>query len=77
MAKRKARSYSESFRREAARLAEQPDRTAADVARELGIHVGQVYNWRTQFSKPSKGLFTVADGILRERRQVKYALIES
>ena len=73
----KKRIYSEAYRREAVRLASLPDRTAADVARELGIHVGQIYNWRTQFSKPSKGHFTVADGILRKRRQVKYALIES
>jgi len=62
MAKRKTKSYPESFRREAVRLADQPDRTAADVARELGIHVGQIYNWRTQFNKLSKGQFTVADG---------------
>ena len=62
MARRKAKSYPESFRREAVKLADQPDRTAADVARELGIHVGQIYNWRAQFNKLSKGQFTVADG---------------
>lgn len=62
MARKKTKSYPESFRREAVRLADQPGRTAADVARELGIHVGQIYNWRTQFNKLSKGQFTVADG---------------
>ena len=62
MARKKTKSYSEAYRREAVRLAELPDRTAADVARELGIHVGQIYNWRTQFNKLSKGQFTVADG---------------
>ena len=62
MARRKAKSYSESFRREAVRLADQPDRTATAVAKELGIHVGQIYYWRTQFNKLSKGQFTVADG---------------
>jgi transposase len=62
MARNKTKSYSESFRREAVRMADKPDRTAADVARELGIHVGQIYNWRTQFNKLSKGQFTVADG---------------
>jgi transposase len=62
MATKKTKAYSEAFRREAVRLADQPDRTAADVARELGIHVGQIYNWRTQFNKLSKGQFTVADG---------------
>ena len=62
MARKKTKAYSESFRKEAVRLADQPDRTAADVARELGIHPGQIYNWRTQFNKLSKGQFTVADG---------------
>ena len=56
------KKITESFRREAVRLADQPDRTATDVAAELGIHVGQIYNWRTQFNKLSKKQFTVADG---------------
>jgi transposase len=62
MARKKTKAYPESFRKEAVRLADLPDRTAADVARELDIHVGQIYNWRTQFNKLSKGQFTVADG---------------
>ena len=62
MATKKTKSYPESFRREAVRLADQSDRTAADVARELGIHPGQIYNWRTQFNKLSKNQFTVVDG---------------
>jgi len=60
--KRQTKSYTEAFRREAVRLADQPGRTATDVAQELGIHVGQIYNWRTQFNKLSKRQFTVADG---------------
>ncbi len=62
MARKKTKSYPESFRKEAVKLADLPDRSAADVARELGIHVGQIYNWRTQFNKLSKAQFTVADG---------------
>lgn len=62
MARKKTKAYPESFREEAVKLADLPDRTAADVAKELGIHVGQIYNWRTQFNKLSKGQFTVADG---------------
>jgi transposase len=56
------KSYNEAFRREAVRLSEQPGRNATEVARELGIHSGQIYNWRTQFNKLSKRQFTVADG---------------
>ena len=62
MARKKTKAYPESFRKEAVKLADLPDRSAADVAKELGIHVGQIYNWRTQFNKLSKGQFTVADG---------------
>ncbi len=63
MAKRKAKSYPESFRKEAVRLADLPDRTATDVAKELGLHAGQIYNWRTQFSKLSKGQFKIHEGV--------------
>ena len=56
------KSYNEAFRREAVRLSEQPGRNATEVAREIGIHPGQIYNWRTQFNKLSKRQFTVADG---------------
>jgi len=56
------KSYNEAFRREAVRLSEQAGRNATEVARELGIHPGQIYNWRTQFNKLSKRQFTVADG---------------
>jgi len=59
---KRKKKYSEAFRREAVRLADQPDRKATDVAKELGIHPGQIYNWRTQFNKLSKGQFTVVDG---------------
>ena len=62
MAERKVKSYPESFRREAVRLADKSGRPATVVAKELGIHPGQIYNWRTQFNKLSKGQFTVADG---------------
>ena len=63
MARRKTKSYPESFRKEAVRLANLPDRTAVDVASELGIHVGQIYNWRTQFSKLSKKQFKIYEGV--------------
>ena len=56
------KSYNETFRREAVRLSEERGRNATEVARELGIHPGQIYNWRTQFNKLSKRQFTVAEG---------------
>ena len=44
MARKKTNAYSEAFRKEAVRLAGLPDRTATDVAKELGIHPGPIYN---------------------------------
>ena len=62
MSKKKKQTHTEAFRREAVRLADQPDRTATEVAKELGIHPGQIYNWRAQFNNISKGQFSIADG---------------
>ena len=63
MARKKVKSYSEEFRKNAVALADQPDKTAREVAESLGIHVNQIYNWRTQFKKLSKGQFKVIDGV--------------
>jgi transposase len=63
MARKKTNSYSEEFRRQAVSLADQPGKTAREVADELGIHVGQIYNWRTQFNKLSKNQFKTLNGV--------------
>ena len=63
MAKRRVKKYSEEFRRNAVSLADQPGKTAVEVAKSLGIHVGQIYNWRTQFEKLSKRQFTTLEGV--------------
>ncbi len=63
MARNKTKSYPEEFRRQAVSLADQPGKTAREVADELGIHVGQIYNWRTQFNKLSKKQFQTLNGV--------------
>lgn len=63
MAKKKVHRYTEEFRRQAVSLADQPGKTAREVADSLGIHVNQIYNWRTQFSKLSKKQFQIHDGV--------------
>jgi len=63
MSKKKTQSYSEEFRKNAVALADQPDKTARQVAQSLGIHVNQIYNWRTQFKKLSKGQFKTLEGV--------------
>ncbi len=44
----KACAVSKAFKLEAVRLLEKSDKTAADLARELGIRRNQLYKWRDQ-----------------------------
>lgn len=62
MARHKTNSYTEEFRRNAVALADQPGRTASDVAQELGIMPNQIYNWRNQFKRLSEKQFNTVDG---------------
>ena len=55
--------YTEDFRREAVRRSEDPSTSAADVARELGIHPGQIYNWRRQYNRLSDKQFNTVNGV--------------
>ena len=43
------RKYTREFKLEAVRLSEDPDRTAAEVARALGISPRILYRWRQVF----------------------------
>ena len=63
MARNKTKAYSESFRKEAVRLSNLPDKTATIVAEKLGINVGQIYNWRNQFKRLSEKQFNTLDGV--------------
>jgi len=80
MGKKKVNRYTEEFRRQAVSLADQPGKTAREVADSLGIHVGQIYNWRTQFSKISKKQFQILEGVdynkdeLNEIKRLKHEI---
>ena len=52
--KKQSAPYTEAFRREAVRRSEEEGTTAVEVAKELGIHVNQIYNWRWQFNRLEK-----------------------
>ncbi|MBO6506870.1 MAG: transposase [Kordiimonadaceae bacterium] len=54
MSDKKQKTYTDQFRREAVRRADQPGITARQVADDLGIHVNLIYNWRSQFKKIEK-----------------------
>lgn len=46
--KKQYKQYSREFKAEAVRLSEIGDKTASDVARELGIRVNQIWKWKQQ-----------------------------
>lgn len=54
MSEKKQANYTDKFRREAVRRADEPDTTAKQVAKDLGIHVNLIYNWRSQFKRIEK-----------------------
>jgi len=47
----KRKYYSKEFKLEALRLFERGDKTAADLARELGIRRNQLYKWRRELER--------------------------
>lgn len=48
MTRKPYKQYSREFKVEAIRLAEMGDKTASQVARELGIRVNQLWKWKQQ-----------------------------
>lgn len=62
-------SITEDFRREAVRRSEDPDTSAVEVARELGIHPGQIYNWRRQYKRLSDKQFNSMQGVDYSRQE--------
>lgn len=61
--KNKYNHYTEDFRREAVRRSEDPNTSAAEVAKDLGIHPGQIYNWRRQYKRLSEKQFNSMNGV--------------
>jgi len=61
--KKQAAPYTESFRKEAVRRSEEEGVTAIQVAKELGIHVNQIYNWRNQYKRLSDKQFNSVGGV--------------
>lgn len=61
--KNKYNHYTEDFRREAVRRSDLPGASAVEVARELGIHPGQIYNWCRQYKRLSDKQFNTVNGV--------------
>lgn len=75
MKRRPYKQYSREFKVEAIRLAKAGDKTATQVARELGIRVNQIGKWKQQLerealtSAPAKRGRPVDDDVARLQRE--------
>ena len=81
MTRKPYKQYSREFKLEAVRLAEAGDKTASQVARELGIRVNQLWKWTKQLEaeKAAGGppkLGRPADGELERLRRENVRLKE-
>ena len=63
MARHRNPAYIEEFRKEAVRLAGLPEQKTSDVAKQLGVSVQQIYNWKRQFSRLSDKQFNSLEGV--------------
>ena len=59
MSKRKYQSYSKEFKLEAIRLAEDHDKSVAQVSRGIGLRVNQIYKWKQQLEAKQGSAFPV------------------
>ncbi len=69
------RKYDPEFKREAVRLAEESEKSAAQVARDLGIHRNLLYKWRKELLKggleafPGQGNLKASDEDMRRLKR--------
>lgn len=72
--KSKYNHYTEDFRREAVRRSDDPNTSAAEVVKQLGIHPGQIYNWRRQYKRLSDKQFNSVQGVdysMKESEEIR------
>lgn len=72
--KKKRRQYPEEFKRQAVGLLEaRGEQTAAEIATDLGVSAGQLYQWRKALGAVQErppGMDSAADENLRLRREL-------
>jgi len=74
MERKEYKRYSREFKLEAVRLAAMGERPKAQIARELGIRVNQLRNWRLEFEQEErtgapKQAPSICDDLGRLRRE--------
>ena len=75
--KGKKKQFDQSFKMSAVKMVTEGGNKAAEVARSLGIHPNQLYNWKRKFSEqgdkafPGKGNLTELAALRRKLRDVE------
>ena len=73
----KKRRFDREFKIQAVQMVTEGGQTAAEVARSLGIHANQLYNWKRKFSDdgekafPGKGHLTEISALRKKLRDVE------
>ena len=75
MRRKPYKQYSREFKLEAIRLADAGDKTASQVARELGLRVNQIWKWKQQLERealagPAKRGRPADDELTRALREI-------
>jgi len=55
---RKYQRYTQEFKLEAIRLMSEAEKPVAQIARELGVRVNQIYKWKKQVEEKSSNAFS-------------------
>ena len=75
--RRKFKRFDRDFKLSAVKMCAESGHTTAEVARSLGIHQNQLYNWKKKFSNdgekafPGKGHLTELSALRKELREVQ------
>jgi transposase len=78
----KRRQFDKQFKLDTVRLVTDGGRTAADVARDLGVDPNTIYNWKREYSDhgnaafPGKGRLIAEDDQLRQLKRDNQRLAE-
>ncbi len=73
----KKKRFDRDFKISAVKMVTQEGHTAAEVARSLGIHANQLYNWKKKYSNdgdkafPGKGHLTEISALRKQLREVQ------
>ena len=73
----KMKRFDKAFKVQAVKMVTEEGHTAAEVARSLGIHANQLYNWKRKYSDngekafPGKGHLTEIFALRKELREVQ------